>query len=273
MAIESWLDSLKIDFNKAYELAIISKLSYLRKTDNTIDTLAVLTELQKLDDRFYSVIPFNNKSSQGIFVRHPEYNTVVFSGTDEISDWLDNARIKKVKRLDGKIHRGFNQALEDLWGGIFAFWGSLPQDCKDLPLYLGGHSLGGAMATIAIVRFFESGIPVTQCYTFGQPKIGDSPFATSFNNLYQNKLYRFHNDSDIVPLLPSFLFGYVDCGANLYLNNKGELHYDRNVSFGEQVIKHIIATAHDLFNLHPGWLKDHEINKYIEAIDKLKKQK
>ena len=268
MVTGSWLDTLKIDFNKAHELAIISKLSYLRTTDSKIDTHRILEELKEIDQNYYKVTPFNSKSSQAIFVQHKNHNILACTGTDEIRDWLDNARVRKMKQLKGRIHRGFYQALQDVWGQITNHWDSLPLETKELPLFLTGHSLGGAMANNALFRLHqEKGIVTERCYTFGQPKIGNSNFANAFNLQYPDKLYRFHNDSDIVPLLPSVLFGYVDCGANLYINNKGQIHYDRNVSVFEQGVKHLIATAHDLLALKPGWIKDHSIDCYIQAID------
>ncbi len=274
MGIEYLLDRLKINLVKAEQLAVISKLSYLRKTDNTIDTDSILEQLKGTDQRYYSVKPFNKKSSQAIFILHPDFNVLAFTGTDEIKDWLDNARIRKIKMLNGRIHKGFYLAVKDIWQEILQYWNSLAEETRTKPLYLTGHSLGGAMANIAILLLDRDlKVKPKKCYTFGQPKIGNKLFSRNFNSIYADILYRFHNTSDIVPLLPSVLFGYYDCGANLYLEQSGKINYDRNVSIFEQTYKHVIATFNDLFALQADWIKDHDIDRYVEFLNNYNRNK
>ena len=55
-------------------------------------------------------------------------------------------------------------------------------------IYCTGHSLGGALATLAaydISRAMEWGIRPTKviCYTFGAPRLGNYAFAETYNRL------------------------------------------------------------------------------------------
>ncbi|KAI9320089.1 Alpha/Beta hydrolase protein [Dichotomocladium elegans] len=51
-------------------------------------------------------------------------------------------------------------------------------------LYVGGHSLGGALGTIFVAKMMQSESPLLRhfsgLYTFGQPKVGDAEFTCAF---------------------------------------------------------------------------------------------
>lgn len=48
----------------------------------------------------------------------------------------------------------------------------------DAKVYVTGHSLGGAMATLAVAAIFNStGIKVDKFYTIGSPRVGDKNFS------------------------------------------------------------------------------------------------
>lgn len=64
-----------------------------------------------------------------------------------------------------------------------------------------GHSLGGALATIAAAAW-QGKYPISGVYTFGQPAVGRGEFQDFFNQHYTNKFFRFVNDKDIVAKIP-----------------------------------------------------------------------
>jgi len=83
-----------------------------------------------------------------------------------------------------------------------------------------GHSLGGALATLAAmdIKLNVPGKSVS-CYTFGSPKVGDSAFAGAYNKLVPDT-HRFVNDTDLVPKIPPF--GYEHVGDLHHLGPSGE---------------------------------------------------
>jgi hypothetical protein len=66
-----------------------------------------------------------------------------------------------------------------------------------------GHSLGGALATLSSL-YFKCKYPEADisCITFGSPRAGSNQFTKLFNDNIDNS-YRFVNDNDPVPCVPS----------------------------------------------------------------------
>lgn len=61
-----------------------------------------------------------------------------------------------------------------------------------------GHSLGGALATLAILDFKLTNVASGSAYTFGSPRVGNPAFASGYNR-YIPTTYRMTNHHDIVP--------------------------------------------------------------------------
>ena len=74
------------------------------------------------------------------------------------------------------------------------------QKCQHV--FFTGHSLGGALATLAASRW---NTVTTHLYTYGSPRVGGKKFIQSF--LTRNR-YRFRNNNDIVTRVPFEIFGY-----------------------------------------------------------------
>jgi len=67
-------------------------------------------------------------------------------------------------------------------------------------LIITGHSLGAALATLAIFSFRER--PKVIGYGFGSPRVGDVDFVTLFNSLPHSEWYNVINLDDIFTSLP-----------------------------------------------------------------------
>lgn len=141
-------------------------------------------------------------TSYAAVLRYPDKTVVVFQGTitgatvQAVKDWLENFRAVLVSALalPGKVHRGFvdqltlvhDEVLSDLRSGFTP------------PLYVTGHSQGGAVATLATKMLELAGIAVAATYTFAAPRPGDSAFAASV----QTPVFRLEFGDDIVPHVP-----------------------------------------------------------------------
>jgi pimeloyl-ACP methyl ester carboxylesterase len=71
-------------------------------------------------------------------------------------------------------------------------------EAKDKPLFLTGHSMGGALAVLTACRLAKLGRPPVAIYTFGSPRVGDRQFCAG----YALPTYRVVNGLDLVPEMP-----------------------------------------------------------------------
>ena len=88
-------------------------------------------------------------------------------------------------------------------------------------LWICGHSLGAAMATIMANRA-ECNIDLNnpiELHTFGSPRVGWPTYVKSFCT----KHYRWVNNNDIVTRVPLRIMGFRHCGQEHYINAYGNL--------------------------------------------------
>jgi len=128
-----------------------------------------------------------------------------------------------------------------------------------LPLYITGHSLGGALAAIASTRICPSD-RIAACYTYGCPRVGNAEFV---NQLWKVPVYRQVHSSDIVPRAP-FGFGYGQAGDLRYIKHSGTLVEAPNsivyfFSFVASFLTLLIGRKTVFLN--------HRIAGYVSALD------
>ncbi|KAI7863316.1 Alpha/Beta hydrolase protein [Spinellus fusiger] len=75
-------------------------------------------------------------------------------------------------------------------------------------LYITGHSLGGALATIFLAKMVQSDSPLLPhfagLYTYGQPRVGDETFSRIFHSNLSRKIFHHVYNNDIVPRVPGW---------------------------------------------------------------------
>jgi len=167
---------------------------------------------------------------------------ITFKGSQERIDWATNFAFTKSAFFDTelKVHKGFQRSIE-------LFEESFREHCateentfftrlydtlqeKDTKIILTGHSLGGALATLAACRFYDLGIKPENLvvYSFGAPPVGSQKFIDAYQNKFS--IYRFANTLDIVPLVDKLLFAFkqqqlLHIGKKIELaSNEGEVH-------------------------------------------------
>ena len=106
----------------------------------------------------------------------------VFRGTQSVQNWGTNFQVGMVNPPDTDtklhVHSGFFAAFNDLstgQEGLQTAFDRIKQDSKGvIPIYITGHSLGGALAQIATAVFGCD--QIAACYTFGSPRVGNGYF-------------------------------------------------------------------------------------------------
>lgn len=126
---------------------------------------------------------------------------VSFRGTQQTRDWITNLKLDKAPVNKpgkgpggpvGHVHSGFNGAFRGVEDQIR----DCLRDLGSIPLYITGHSLGGALAVLA--TWYLSSDSLAACYTFGSPRVGDHGLL----NHFRTPIYRIVNGADPVPWVP-----------------------------------------------------------------------
>ena len=166
---------------------------------------------------------------------------LIFRGSTKANygaDWISNARIGVNSSKTGlPVHLGFNHIFNSMLPQLQSFM----KDAKQVKsVHCIGHSLGGAIATLAADWIKSNkGLPV-KLYTFGAPKPGMMLFANRLSQkLGKKNIFRAYHPTDPVPMIP--LFPFVQPPL------PGFGHY---IPFGEGMIS---KEAHD-------------IGKYVESV-------
>eukprot|EP00300_Choanocystis_sp_HF-7_P000262 c10225_g1_i2.p1 GENE.c10225_g1_i2~~c10225_g1_i2.p1 ORF type:complete len:358 (+),score=42.77 c10225_g1_i2:386-1459(+) len=121
----------------------------------------------------------------------------------------------------GSVHVGFLEALQSTRSLLDRSIQQALAMCPSPPtVVFTGHSLGGAVATLAAMDAAASGsISAPLCYTFGCPQVGDAAFVARFNSLVPwPQSWRFVHHTDPVPKLPSSALGYSHVGSFAYIS-------------------------------------------------------
>jgi len=142
---------------------------------------------------------------------------IVFRGTqpDDPSDIGTDAQAVLVDwAAQGKVHLGFRDALASVWHRIESWLATT----AGVPIWVTGHSLGGALATLAAAR-----LPQSHLVNFGSPRVGNDVFASQFDG---RPVERYVNCCDLVTRLPPALLGYAHVPGMMYIDRHGKLRPD-----------------------------------------------
>lgn len=159
---------------------------------------------------------------------------VSFRGTATVQNWLDDLDMTKVifpyAAGAGYIHRGFLNAYQRVRTRILNVLGDLIVEYPTYSVVFVGHSLAGAVATIA-AGDTGSNLGIAQdrirLVTFASPRVGDAKFSAWITQNHIGRSERIVQENDIVPHLPPLIFGFVHPEDEQYVFQNREV-YDCN---------------------------------------------
>lgn len=257
----------KYSRENAYWLSRMAELAYMRiSQDNPAPNQPLIYDtLKSYDNGFSDVETFNAKSSQGFVAKHQKIIVVSFRGTDQIVDWLDNTNFMQHEISLGRVHKGFYFALQDIWQDMQKTIKKYRDNGQSL--WITGHSLGGALASLAAIDLVEQDQPFNGTYTFGQPRCCDRKIARIMNVEAKSRLYRFHNQNDIIPRMPQRSMGYSHLGTFVYIDKDKKL--SSNVNWWYQFTDAISGTWEAIREQGLDYIRDHDMKNYVEALHTL----
>ena len=163
---------------------------------------------------------FDRNDTEGFIAGNDQLLVLAFRGTVNLADWLRNLKIIRRDTPIGKVHGGFKQGLEAVWQvDVEPVLRRAAE--RGQKVWITGHSLGGALATLAAAWCHEWA-DVRGVYTYGQPLVGNKRFASLFNDALLDRFHRFVNNRDIVTKVPPApMFSHVD--KRIQLDKDGDL--------------------------------------------------
>jgi hypothetical protein len=272
MNIPNDFSSPGFSIQTAYYLVNACSVSYLDQFGDWAVTLA-------LGER---AAMFQLGELHGFVADMEDATLLAFRGTDSIATWLVDGRALQIAdpAYSGRVHRGFANALRAIWPDLKQ---QMPPPTAGRPVWVTGHSLGAALATLAAVRLLNEGYDVRATYTYGSPRVGN----LDFYNGYKPVNYRFVNNNDLVPHVPpEFMLAAIPLEDRELFGNpaQGLLHFaykhvgtlkymDRHGKLGEGMSdwdqkKEFLAASlmrgQGLFE--PAAVADHHIWNYVKAV-------
>lgn len=241
----------EFSYDKAVHFAKLSQLAYAEP--DAADPMA--RAMGYTEVKF-----FDNDGAEAYGLAREDVVVIAFRGTQPTQFNDIKADLKTRKEYDAfgcRVHRGFKCEVDDIWEEIQKWLATQ----KFKQVYTTGHSLGGAMSTIAATRLPKG----TIVYNYGSPRVGTGEFAARFDEKYT--MHRFVNNNDIVPRVPFMLMGYRHAGELHYINTYGNIC---NATLWQRLIDRIDGYRHALKKGEKfDDVYDHDIGRYISRISSL----
>ncbi len=222
-----------------------------------------LLEQELRSGGFELVATFNIDDIQAyLSKKNHEFGVLAFRGTANFQDWLVDLnaipiRLENFRNI--KIHRGFWGAyahcMKDIEAQVDAH---IP---PELPLYITGHSLGGALAQIASAVLERDNLAA--CYTFGSPRVA----TLDFDGVVKCPHYRVVNSWDLVPSVPGPPYAHTGDPRLLLPSRPGLAPLRRDQSKILRSIVDLYASVASVFTRRLLVIDDHMIWNYRKRLE------
>lgn len=274
------------DVRNARALAMASDLAYLPEERGQAEFRSKLGLNAQLISR---------DNTQAYLAGSDDHLVVAFRGTESpatfegLKDWLLTDAVNLLILPQGRLgtdfaaagvgarfHQGFVDAIAEIWEPLFA---EVDRELKrlDRPLWITGHSLGGALALLGAWLFQRKFINVHQVYTFGAPMVGNVAATKAFDREFPRKIYRVVNGPDPVPKLPTVSliandYGHVQTQLGLEADAGAASSAQLLAGFVSRTVDGVLSATliDDLWKQLTGLVDAHLMPSYHSLIDKLK---
>lgn len=210
--------------------------------------------------------------TEALVAETEKFVVVAFRGTTSRKDFRTDLQSRfNVSRVeiegrsaDVSVHYGFYLSFSKVEDQIK----KLLLKAGDKPIFLTGHSLGGALALVASAALGADpvlGDRIAAVYTFGAPRVGKRDFA----DYVKAPHYRIVNQGDIVPLVPpTWLRGYAHTGEPIVLK-EGANRPTRRRPWGSVAYYAALSLLAWPFTRRLIFLGRHDIYVYVMRLEKI----
>ena len=148
----------------------------------------------------------------GVFGERADAVVLSFAGTDP-AVWETLATDFNPRIGPGNTHVGFQAAMDAAVNDVRAAIALSQQ--RNKPLFITGHSLGGALAALAARFAVAQNHAPRAVYAYGMPRTGDATFQAAYNGVLGEVTYRLVHGRDLVARVPPAAINYRHVGRVL----------------------------------------------------------
>ncbi|KAK0100363.1 hypothetical protein ONS95_008317 [Cadophora gregata] len=145
---------------------------------------------------------------------------ISYKGTKSLANLIADLLIPKEscsELVKGcKLHQGFFYAWGDVKSTTMRAVRSAKATYPSYSIVLTGHSLGGAVATIAAAYLRKEGY-ACDVYSYGSPRVGNEAFV-NFVDAQAGAHYRVTHTDDPIPRYPGRTFGFYHTSPEFWLS-------------------------------------------------------
>jgi len=253
----------QIDLAKARELLYVTYSSYCPAA--TLQSWTCYWCTSSVNVTVVDTI-YDQSSNNFGFVGYTRNEIVVtFRGTvvTSIKNWIKDLQFATTQLPSApknvEVHVGFLKSWNSLKNGIITAVGRAVERTGFTKIMITGHSLGGAIGTLASVDllsiFRNSSISL---WTYGCPRVGNSAWNAYFATL-NTPTARLVNNKDIVPHIPPrFVYNYHHVATEVWYNSNAFVFCDTSGEDPACSNSLLLATSVDdhlsyfQVNLHDG---------------------
>lgn len=208
------LDAQDFSWKNALATSVCSFAAYEAKTQFQAIVLGIKRKFEYFSE-------FAVGGTEGFVASTDSAVVVSYRGTNAAGDWWINGDIRSINGGEyGSVHRGFYSAFHNSQSELTRRLREAGAAQK--PVVLTGHSLGGAMATIAAAEWYST-YNIRAVYTFGQPAVGFTTLRSFIAIRYGDRFRRFVNEGDIVARVPPT---YRHAGKLFHFKGGGRLVHE-----------------------------------------------
>lgn len=257
----------EFSIHNAYYLSLLANAAYKKPEQIEI-------ELQKLEDNpKFTFYDCPTTHTQAFLFETDDDVVVSFRGTQptNFQDILTDIDARKTNvfiyhQCVGNSHQGFTIATDSVFSNpfrnrenenqepILTQLKSILEQSPNKKVWFTGHSLGAALASVAIVRFHNESYFANGLYTFGSPRCFDNELADKFDQLFGHCTYRIVNKNDIVTCIPGILRVNDNIRSTYFPRNENLLH----IADWKHVGKEIYIAHDDTLAISPSKLKKYK---------------
>ncbi len=252
--------------NNAAMLAQCCMLIYVKEPEFIKETL------QKAG--FQDTEIFEVAGTYAFLTESPEHIVIAFRGTEtgDLTDYLTDAKIhQRPFTQHGRAHAGFLDALALVQKQIQNSLATRLEANPDKTVWVTGHSLGGALATLFSIQNADS---IDALYTIGSPRAVNRQLAEHWHELLP--IFRIVNNNDLVARIPAPPF-YQHIGPTYFLTADGNFIVDppktrlwkERLKGHGQFIEELVSehwAENDFSAIPSDYFVDHSQLLYVEAL-------